>query len=224
MSTRSPKLQLFAEFANVAKALGHEHRLALIEILGQGERSVEDAAKAVGLPIANASQHLHRLQRAGLVVARKAGKHVFYGLSEADAVIPLVRMLQRVAERNVAEIERVLAGYFRQRDGLEPVGREELLARSRKGEVTVLDVRPAGEYARGHLPGALNIPVRELGKRLAELPPGQDIVAYCRGPYCVMSFEAVAALRPRGFNIRRFEDGYPEWAAAGYPVESAPRG
>jgi ArsR family transcriptional regulator len=218
MSTPSPKRLLFAHFAAVAKALGHEHRLELLEHLAQGERPVEVLAERAGLSIANASQHLQHLRRAGLVVARKDGKNVFYRLSD-ESILALLAALRRIAEHHVAEVERVIAGYFRDRDSLEPVSHDELRRRLRKGLVTVLDVRPEDEFALGHLPGALNIPLRDLERRLTELPPGKEVVAYCRGPYCVLAFEAVAKLRARGFTVRRLEDGFPEWKAAGHPVE-----
>jgi ArsR family transcriptional regulator len=217
MSIRSPKLVLFAQFAAVAKALGHAHRLELLEQLAQGERSVEVLADRTGLSIANASQHLQHMRRAGLVTNRREGKFVLYRLAD-DAVLDLLAALRRIAERNVAEVERVVRSYFDERDSLEPVSREELLERSRAGTVTILDVRPEDEFALGHLPGALNIPLRELEARLGEMDLKQEIVAYCRGPYCVLSYEAVAQLRAHGFKVRRLEDGLPEWRAAGLPV------
>jgi ArsR family transcriptional regulator len=217
MSIPNPKLALFAQFAAVAKALGHAHRLELLEQLSQGERTVEVLAARIGLSIANASQHLQHMRRAGLVANRRDGKFVYYRLAD-DAVLDLLAALRRIAERNVAEVERVVRIYFDQRDSLEAVSREELLERSRAGTVTILDVRPEDEFALGHLPGALNIPLRELEARLGELDPGQEVVAYCRGPYCVLSYEAVAALRARGFKARRLEDGMPEWRVAGLPV------
>jgi ArsR family transcriptional regulator len=217
MSTRSPKLALFAQFAAVAKSLGHAHRLELLEQLAQGERSVEVLADRTGLSTANASQHLQHMRRAGMVANRREGKFVYYRLAD-DAVLELLAALRRIAERNVAEVERVVRSYFDERDSLEAVTREELVVRSRAGTVTILDVRPEDEFALGHLPGALNIPLRELEARLSEIDPGQEIVAYCRGPYCVLSYEAVAQLRARGFEVRRLEDGLPEWRAAGLPV------
>jgi ArsR family transcriptional regulator len=217
MSRPNPKQALFAQFAAVAKALGHAHRLGLLEQLAQGERSVEVLAQRTGLSVANASQHLQHMRRAGLVSARRDGKFVHYRLAD-DAVLDLLAALRRIAERNVAEVERLVRGYFHDRDGLEPVSREELLQRLRAGAVTVLDVRPEDEFALGHLPGAVNIPLQALETRLSELDPSQEIVAYCRGPYCVLSYEAVAALRARGFKVRRLEDGFPEWRAAGLPV------
>ena len=217
MSIRSPKLALFAQFAAVAKSLAHAHRLELLEQLAQGERSVEVLADRTALSIANASQHLQHMRRAGLVANRRDGKFVYYRLAD-DAVLDLLAALRRIAERNVAEVERLVRSYFNDRDSLEPISRAELLQRSRDGAVTVLDVRPEDEFALGHLPGAVNIPLRALEARLSELDPTQEIVAYCRGPYCVLSYEAVATLRARGFKVRRLEDGLPEWRAAGLPV------
>ena len=217
MSSQGPKQALFAQFAAVAKTLGHAHRLELLEQLAQGERSVEVLAQRTGLSIANASQHLQHLRRAGLVASRRDGKFVYYRLAD-DAVLDLLAALRRIAERNIAEVERVIRSYFDKRDSLEAVSREELVERSRAGTVTILDVRPEDEFALGHLPSALNIPLRELEARLGEIDPKQEIVAYCRGPYCVLSYEAVAALRARGFKVRRLEDGLPEWRAAGLPV------
>lgn len=217
MSTLSPKLALFAEFATVAKSLAHAHRLELMEQLAQGERSVEVLADRTGLSIANASQHLQQLRRAGMVANRRDGKFLYYRLAD-DAVLDLLAALRRIAERNIAEVDRLVRSYFDERDSLEAVSREELLERSRSGTVTILDVRPEDEFALGHLPDALNIPLRELETRLGEIDPRQEIVAYCRGPYCVLSYEAVAQLRARGFKVRRLEDGLPEWRAAGLPV------
>ena len=217
MSRQGPKQALFAQFAAVAKTLGHTHRLELLEQLAQGERSVEVLAQRTGLSIANASQHLQHMRRAGLVANRRDGKFVYYRLAD-DGVLDLLAALRRIAERNIAEVEQVIRSYFDKRDSLEAVSRAELVERSRSGTVTILDVRPEDEFALGHLPGALNIPLRELEARLAEIDPKQEIVAYCRGPYCVLSYEAVAALRTRGFNVRRLEDGLPEWRAAGLPV------
>lgn len=217
--SNSPKQALFAEFAAVARALGHPHRLELLEHLAQGERGVEALAERAGLSIANTSQHLQQIRRAGLVVSRRDGKFVLYRLAD-ETVLGLLASLRKVAERNVAEVDQIVRGYFADRDSMEPISREELLDRLRDGLVTVLDVRPADEFAYGHVPGAVNIPLDDLETRLAELNAGQEIVAYCRGAYCVLSFEAVAALRARGFKIRRLEDGLPEWKAAGLPVES----
>jgi ArsR family transcriptional regulator len=217
MSIRNPKQALYAQFASVAKTLGHPQRLELLEHLGQGPRSVEALSVKVGLPIANTSQHLQQLRRAGLVTAERAGKFVNYSLAD-DTVLMLFASLRTVAERNLAEVDRIVRGYFHDRDSMEPITREELTRRMRDGLVTVIDVRPADEFAMGHVPGALNVPVGELESRLADFDPDREIVAYCRGAYCVMSFEAVAVLRARGFTVRRLEDGLPEWRAAGLPV------
>ena len=222
MSSNGPKQALFEQFALIARTLGHPHRLDLLEQLAQGERTVEQLAGKIGLSIANASQHLQRMARAGLVASRRDGKFVNYRLSD-DAVLEALAALRKIGERNVAEVERVVRSYFDQRDGFEPVTRKELLKRSRAATVTILDVRPADEFALGHLPGALNIPLRALQSRLSELKRDNEIVAYCRGPYCVLSYEAVAALRKHGFNARRLEDGFPEWRAAGLPVSSEGR-
>jgi rhodanese-related sulfurtransferase/DNA-binding transcriptional ArsR family regulator len=217
MSSQGPKQALFAQFAAVAKTLGHAHRLELLEQLAQGERSVDVLAQRTALSVANASQHLQQLRRAGIAASRRDGKFVYYRLAD-DAVLDLLAALRRIAERNVAEVERLVRSYFNDRDALEPVSRKELLQRSRAGAVTVLDVRPEDEFALGHLPGAVNIPLRALAARLSELDPALEIVAYCRGPYCVLSYEAVAALRAHGFKASRLEDGLPEWRAAGLPI------
>lgn len=219
MSSPTPKQVLFAQFALVAKTLGHPQRLELIEQLGQGPRSVDVLAEKLGLPIANVSQHLQNMRRAGLVTAARQGKFVIYRLADAT-VIDAVAGLRRVAEKSLAEVDRIVRGYFDQRDSLEPLSRSELSARMQDGLVTVLDVRPQDEFALGHVPGAVNVPLGELDARLASLDPSLEIVAYCRGAYCVMSFEAVARLRDRGFAARRLEDGMPEWIATGFPVEA----
>jgi len=223
MPSQSPKKALFAEFAAVARALGSEHRLDLLEHVAQGEQSVEVLAQRTGIPLASVSQHLQALRKAGLVSARRDGRHIFYRIAD-DGVISLLESLRDVAERQVAEVERIVAGYFRNRDGLEPVSREELLARSKDGLVTVLDVRPEDEFASGHVPGAINVPLAQLRKRLAELPRQHEIVAYCRGPWCVLAFEAVALLREHGRTARRLEGGLPEWKVAGLPVEVTKNG
>jgi len=216
VSSKGPKQVLFDQFALVAKTLGHPHRLELLEQLAQGERSVEDLSAKIGLSVANASQHLQRMSRAGLVASHREGKFVRYRLS-GDAVLDALAALRIVAEKNVAEVDRVVREYFDERDSFEAVSREELLKRSRAGAVTILDVRPADEFALGHLPGAVNIPLRALEARLSEFKRSTEIIAYCRGPYCVLSYEAVAELRKRGFKARRLEDGFPEWRAAGLP-------
>jgi len=219
MSSANFKHNLFAQFARVGKALSSGNRLELLEYLAQGERSVEELGKVAGLTLANTSQHLQQLRQAGLVATRKEGLKVYYRLS-GDDVIGLLDALRAVAERHVAEVERLVNTYLTVKDSLEPVPRAELLARVRDGLVTVLDVRPPEEYAAGHVPGAINIPLAELERRLDELGKEQEIVAYCRGPHCVLAFDAVARLREKGLKARRLEDGYPEWKAEGLPVES----
>jgi len=217
MSTQSPKQLLFSHFAAIAKNLGHVHRLELLEQLGQGERTVEILARKASLSVANTSQHLQHLRRSGLVTARRAGKFVCYRLAD-DAVLDVLAALGKIAERNVAEVQQVVRRYFHERDSLEPVSRQELHKRLRSGSITLLDVRPEDEFALGHLPSAVNIPLKSLEAHLSELEPSKEIVAYCRGPYCVLTYEAVAVLRARGFKVRRLQDGFPEWRAAGLPV------
>jgi rhodanese-related sulfurtransferase/DNA-binding transcriptional ArsR family regulator len=225
MSREGPKQALYAQFAEVAKALGHGHRLEILELLAQRERSVEALAERAGLSVANASQHLRLMRQAGLLASRRDGKHILYRLSD-PAVLDLVAALHRVGESNLAQVREIVGGYFHERDALEPVSRTELARRLEDGLVTVLDVRPEDEFSAGHLPQAINIPLRELARQLRRLPKSREVVAYCRGPYCVLAFEAVALLRERGFKVRRLEDGYPEWKAAGLPIafgEKAPR-
>lgn len=218
-SSQDAKAVLYRSFAEIAKAAAHPHRLALLERLAQGECNVDTLADRVGLAVANTSQHLQSMRRAGLVAARREGKFTLYRLSD-DSVLDLLGAIGRVAERNVAEVQQVVSGYFGARDAMEAVSRGELRKRMRAGTVTVLDVRPAEEFALGHVPGALNIPTSELKRRLSELPRGKEVVAYCRGPYCVFAFEAVAALRAAGFSARRLEEGLPHWRAAGLPTDS----
>lgn len=220
MSAKSPKLAVFEQFAVVAKAMSHPNRLEILEFLAQGERGVDSLAEATGQSIANTSHHLQQLRRAGLVVSRKVGVHVLYQLS-GDDVVDLLGAVRLTAERHNAEVAKVVSGYFKERDDMEPISREELLRRAKDDGVTVLDVRPAKEYDAGHLPGAVNLQVRELDAKLAMLPKDKEVIAYCRGAYCVLSFEAVADLRRKGYQVRRLEEGYPEWRAAGLPVESA---
>ncbi len=219
MST-GPKQQLFDEFATIAKAIGNGGRIEILEHLSQTEKSVDALAEAIGLTVANTSQHLQHLKRAGLVASRRDGKYVLYRVA-GDEVVELLNLLFQLGEKNLAEVDRVLRGYFHERDSMEPVSHEDLLRRSKDGLVTVLDVRPSEEFAAGHIPGAVNIPLKELETRLSELETGKEVIAYCRGPYCVLSFEAVAALRGKGIEARRLEDGMPEWRASGLPIEAA---
>jgi len=219
MSTQNLKHQLFEQFARVGKALGSPVRLDLLECLGQGQRSVEALAEKCGLPISNASHHLQQLRRAGLVSASKEGLYVYYRLA-GDDVINLLSSLRGVAEQNIAEVERLIQTYLSVKDTLEPLPAEELLDRVRRGLVTVLDVRPPDEYAAGHIAGAVNVPLLELEKYLRKLRPRKEVVAYCRGPHCILSYDAVEKLRGRGIRARRLKDGYPEWKAAGLPIEA----
>ena len=214
------KARLFEAFATVAQGLAHPVRLLLLDHLAQAPASVEALATRTELPMANVSQHLQRLRRAGLVQGERTGKQVRYRLVD-DRVVDLVAQLRAVAATNLAEVERVVSERIDSADNLEPMTRATLLERLRAGDVVVLDVRPPDEFAEGHLPGAVNIPPDELEARLAELDPALEIVAYCRGPFCVYSVDAVVNLRARGFKARRLEEGLPEWRAAGLPVMAA---
>jgi rhodanese-related sulfurtransferase/DNA-binding HxlR family transcriptional regulator len=218
MASHGFKQDLFAQFARVGKALSNGNRLETLEFLAQSERSVEELANLAGLTMGNMSQHLQQLRQAGLVVSRKQGLKVYYRLS-GDDVIDLLNALRAVAERHVADVDRLINSYLTVKDDLEPVPRKELLKRVRDGLVTVLDVRPPEEYAAGHVPGAINIPLDKLKSRLKELKTSKEIVAYCRGPHCVLAFDAVEQLRKKGIKARRLEDGYPEWKLAGLPIE-----
>lgn len=213
------KHELFLQFARVGKALANANRLELLEYIAQGARSVEELARVSGLSVANASQHLRELRQAGLVRSRKEGLRVYYELS-GDDVIGLLDVLRAVAERSIAEVQKLVDTYLTAKDDLEPVEAEELLGRVRKNLVTVVDVRPREEFLAGHLPGAVNIPLSRLESQLSSLPKSREIVAYCRGPYCVLAFEAVARLRKKGWKARRLADGYPEWRLRGLPVEA----
>jgi rhodanese-related sulfurtransferase/DNA-binding transcriptional ArsR family regulator len=212
------KTQVYQQIARVAQALASDARLQILELVAQGERSVESLASMTGLSMANCSKHLQALRQAGLVIARKEGLRVYYSLS-GDDISRLLSALRSVAEQRVAEVERLLRTWLADRDEMEPIPGAELLERARKGLVTVLDVRPPEEYAAGHLPGAINVPVDKLESYLSKLPKRKEVVAYCRGPYCLMSFDAVETLRKRGWKARRLRDGFPEWRAAGLPVE-----
>ncbi|MGD2084226.1 MAG: metalloregulator ArsR/SmtB family transcription factor [Chromatiales bacterium] len=215
--TSKPKQRLFEHLALVARALGSGARLELLDFLAQGERSVEDLAGVAGLSLANASKHLQQLRTAGLVEARRDGRHVRYRLAD-ERVLDAVAALRVLAEARLEEVGDLVESYLRSRDGLEPVRAADLLERARDGLVTVIDVRPPEEYAQGHIRGALNVPLGELEAHLEQLPRDREIVAYCRGPWCVLSFEAVARLRAAGLGARRFESGLPEWRRAGLPV------
>lgn len=218
MSSQNFKQDLFSQFARVGKALSNGNRLELLEFIAQAERSVDQLAKVSGLTVANTSQHLQHLRHAGLVTSRKQGLNVFYQLSGND-VIQLLDVVRLVAERNIAEVDKLVNTFLTVKDELEPIPREELLKRVKQGLVTVLDVRPAEEYAAGHVPGAVNVPLSELEAHLAAHEGTEEIVAYCRGPHCILAFEAVARCRKKGLKAHRLEDGFPEWKLAGLPVE-----
>jgi len=218
MSSGHFKRDLFTQFARIGKAMSNGNRLELLEFIAQGERSVEDLAKVAGLTVANTSQHLQQMRQAGLIVCRKEGLKVYYRVSDDD-VLQLFSALRQVAERHLSEVTELVETYLTTKDDLEPLARTELLERVRDGLVTVLDVRPPEEYAAGHVPGALNIPLAELEEHLEELDQDQEVIAYCRGPHCILAFDAVARLRERGFSARRLQDGFPEWKLAGLPTE-----
>jgi len=219
MSTENFKQDVHAQLARVGKALSNGNRLELLDFVAQGPRSVDELASMTRLSVANASKHLQELRRAGLVRARKEGLRVFYEVAGPD-VVDLIAALGQVAETRLAEMAHLVRTYITSRDDLEPIPAAELLKRSKQGLVTVLDVRPAKEFAAGHLPGAINVAVENLGKHLRKLPKGREVIAYCRGPYCLLSVDAVALLRAKGYKARRLEDGFPEWKASGLPVEA----
>ncbi len=223
MSNGDFKKELFTQFARVAKALSNGHRLELLEFLAQSERSVDALAKACGLSVANTSQHLQQLRQAGLVSSRKEGQKVIYRIS-GDDVPPLLNALSEVAERHLSDVQQLIRSFLTVKDSLEPLPAAELLKRAREGLVTVLDVRPAEEYAAGHVPGAINVPLADLEARLDELGTRQEVVAYCRGPHCVLAFDAVALLRKKGVTATRLDGGLPEWRLEGLPVDTTKSG
>jgi rhodanese-related sulfurtransferase/DNA-binding transcriptional ArsR family regulator len=212
------KNELNSQFARIAKAVANPHRLEILDVLAQGERHVEEIAAETSLSIANASQHLQGLREAHLVMARKEGLRVYYRLA-TPAVYRLLQVIREVAESQLAELDRLVNTFLHHREALQPMTIQELQARLDDPELIVLDVRPTLEYAQGHLPGAHSIPVSELAARLSEITPGKAIVAYCRGPYCVFADEAVAYLASQGYPARRLREGYPDWQAAGFPIE-----
>ncbi len=211
------KTAIYEQFARIGKAISNPSRLELLDLLCQGPRTVEALAKEAGLGLANTSQHLKALREARLVEAEKAGLFVTYRLAD-EQVCQFFRSLRLLAETRLAEIREITRNFLDSQQGLQPVDREQLLAKVRDGAVTVLDVRPPEEFRAGHLPGALSIPLKELERRLSELPHDREIVAYCRGPYCVLAVEAVDVLRARGFTAFRLEDGVRDWQARGFPI------
>lgn len=218
MSSDNPKRLLFSHFAALARVLGNEHRLELLELLAQGEQPVETLSARTGISFANVSQHLQQLRKANLVVGRREGKNVVYRLQDGP-IVEALSGLRTLAEHNMGEAQDVIAQYYHAMDSMEAIGAAELASRLADGAVTLLDVRPEDEFMAGHLPNAMNVSLEKLLGRLSELPRDREIIAYCRGPYCIMSYEAVQMLRQNGFTVRRYVHGFPEWQAAGLPVE-----
>jgi DNA-binding transcriptional ArsR family regulator len=223
MADRTAKDALFDAFAEVAKALASGRRAEIADLLAQGERPVEEVAAEIGQSVANTSHHLRAMARAGLVTTRRDGTRIFYRLA-SERVGDLWAALRDVAAEHVAGLEHLARAYLGERDGIELVDRAELMARLKRGEVVLLDVRPAAEFDAGHIRGARSAPIAELHRHLRALPPGADVVAYCRGPYCVYADDAVRELNRRGFQARRLIDGFPEWKRAGLPVAAASDG
>lgn len=215
------KEALFEQFARIGKAISAPKRIELLELLGQGPRTVEALAAQAALSVANASQHLRTLKASRLVEAEKRGLYVEYRLADAEVGRFLVA-LRSLAEERLAEVDQIIRAYFERRGDLRPIDADELRRRVRSGDATILDVRPIEEYRAGHIPGAVSIPVGELRARLEELPEDRDVVAYCRGPYCVMAVEAVELLRKKGFAAHRMEDGVLDWRARGWRIEAGP--
>lgn len=219
LSHRQYKDAVYEQLARIGKAVSAPKRIELLEILSQGPRTVEALAKLADLSVANASQHLKALRGARLVEAEKKGLFVEYRLAD-DSVGRYLLSTQSLADARLAEIRQLTRDFLEERGALEPVNREELMRRVRDGEVIVLDVRPSEEYASGHIPGAVSVPIGELKTRLKELPKGKEIVAYCRGPYCIMSIDAVELLRKRGYRAVRMEQGVLDWRARGWRIET----
>jgi len=215
---RQYKDATYGQFARIGKAVSHPKRLEILDLLCQGPRTVEALAREAGLGIASASQHLKVLREARLLDAEKKGLFVTYRLAD-EAVCGFYRSMRSLAESRLAEVEQITRRFLEGREGMEPVEARDLLQRVREGRVTVLDVRPAEEYRAGHIAGALSVPLRELKARMKEIPRGQEVVAYCRGPYCVLAVQAVEMLRKAGLKAGRLQEGYPDWRAAGLPVE-----
>lgn len=219
MSDRNLRHTLFSYFALVGKALSNGHRLELVDLMAQGERSVEDMARALGLSVANASQHLQQLLRVGLVQTRKDGLYVYYRLTEGP-IIGLLSSMQDVARRNLADVQKTATEHLQPLDTIDALTRTQLLDRMHQNRTTIIDVRPITEFHAGHVAGAINLPLEELDMELSRLSVSDEIVAYCRGPYCTLAYEAVSILRKKGFTARRLEDGFPQWKHAGLPVET----
>jgi DNA-binding transcriptional ArsR family regulator/rhodanese-related sulfurtransferase len=214
---RDFKDRLYAQFARIGKAVGSPHRIEMLELLAQGERTVDSLAMEIGLSLANTSQHLQALRQAALVDSRKDGLFVYYRLAD-PAVFELCTTIRNVAERRLADLERLVQQHFGDRSRPEPVGMRDLLERARSRDVIILDARPANEYHAGHIAGAISVPIDELQNRLESLPTDKEYVAYCRGPYCVYADRAVELLRKTRRRARRLLEGFPEWRAAGFPI------
>jgi rhodanese-related sulfurtransferase/DNA-binding MarR family transcriptional regulator len=223
MGDRAAKDALFDGFAEVAKAMASGRRAEIVDLLAQAERCVEDIAVEIGQSVANTSHHLRAMARAGLLTTRRDGTRIFYALA-SERVGELWAALRDVAGEHVAGLERLAAAYLGERDGIDVVDRSELAARLKRREVVVLDVRPATEYAAGHIASARSVPITELRRRLRALPKDSEVVAYCRGPYCVYAYDAVRVLNRKGFHARRLIDGFPEWKRAGLPVAAGEGG
>ncbi len=221
MSSENPERLVYTHVAELARAFGHEHRLKLLDLMSQGEWPLDELARRSDISVANASQHLQTLRRAGIVTARRSGKNVLFSLADGP-VFDAVMAIRTLAERNVAEVRLAVADYFERLEGMEPVSLDELRARLREGDFVLLDVRDEAEYRQGHLPGAIHIASDRLEASLSQLPADREIIAYCRGRYCILSSEAVALLRRRGFRSRRLKDGYAEWKAANRTASSSP--
>jgi rhodanese-related sulfurtransferase/DNA-binding transcriptional ArsR family regulator len=217
MTPRATKTALNEQFARIGKALASPRRIELLDLLAQGEHSVEALAAEADMSVTLASSHLQALRLTRLVDTRRAGARIYYRLA-GDDVFELLTALRAVAHARLAEVDRVVRAYFGAPEELEPIGRDELVRRARSGDVVLLDLRPREEYEAGHIPGAVSIPLEDLEEQLALLPPGAEIVAYCRGPYCVMAPRGIALLRRHGYRVRRLEDGVAEWRLAGLPV------
>ena len=222
MGDRPAKDALFDAFAEVAKAMGSGRRAEIVDVLAQGPRSVEQLAGEIGQSVANTSHHLRMLSASGLLRSTKAGTRVIYRLSGAS-VLSLWRSLQAVAAEHAAEIDRLARDYLGDREGLEEISRSELQRRLKRGDLVVIDVRPEAEFAAGHVAGARSVPVATLARRLKQIPKSRDVVAYCRGPYCVLADDAVRILRRKGYRARRLQDGFPDWREAGLPVAEGGR-
>lgn len=217
---RAFKAELYEQFARLGKALSSGRRLELLELLAQGERTVEELATETGMSVASASQHLQALRQAQLVVGRRDGRWIYYSLRD-EQVLRLWLALRDLGQRQIAEIDRLISTFFKERQQLRPITSQELRQRLKTGSVVVIDVRPELEYRAGHIRGARSIPIGELKRRLREIPKDRAIVAYCRGPYCVFADEAVAMLRAAGYSAERLQEGFPEWKMRGYAVETS---